>query len=126
MSEPELNTPSVENPQVSVIIPAYNAAGHIASALESVFAQRFSSYEIIVINDGSPDTPQLLEVLRPYMGRIRYLEQHNQGPSAARNNGINAARGADVSFLDSDDCWWPPYREEQVRLLEGPPRRDLV
>src|SRR4051812_2496642 len=126
MNEPEPHSPSAENPQVSVIIPAYNAAGHIASALESVFAQRFSSYEIIVINDGSPDTPQLFEVLRPYMGRIRYLEQHNQGPSAARNSGIGAARGVYAAFLDSDDCWWPAYLEEQVRLLEGPPRRDLV
>jgi GT2 family glycosyltransferase len=126
MSEPELNTPSSENPQVSVIIPAYKAAGHIANALESVFAQNFSSYEIIVINDGSPDTPKLLEVLRPYMGRVRYLEQHNQGPSAARNNGIGEARGVYVAFLDSDDCWWPAYLEEQVRLLEGPPSRDLV
>jgi GT2 family glycosyltransferase len=126
MNESEPNSPSAENPQVSVIIPAYNAAGHIASALESVLAQKFSSYEIIVINDGSPDTPDLIEVLRPYKDRIQYLEQHNQGPSAARNSGIGAARGAYVAFLDSDDCWWPSYLEEQVRLLEGPPRRDLV
>jgi glycosyltransferase involved in cell wall biosynthesis len=126
MSEPEPNSPSAENPRVSVIIPAYNAAGHIASALESVLAQTFSSYEIIVINDGSPDTPDLIEVLRPYKDRIRYLEQHNQGPSAARNSGIGAARGAYVAFLDSDDCWRPSYLEEQMRLLEGPPRRDLV
>jgi glycosyltransferase involved in cell wall biosynthesis len=126
MNEPEPNSPNAENPRVSVIIPAYNAAGHIASALESVLAQTFSSYEIIVINDGSPDTPDLIEVLRPYKDRIRYLEQHNQGPSAARNSGIGAARGAYVAFLDSDDCWRPSYLEEQMRLLEGPPRRDLV
>jgi glycosyltransferase involved in cell wall biosynthesis len=126
MNEPEPNSPNAENPRVSVIIPAYNAAGHIASALESVLAQTFSSYEIIVINDGSPDTPDLIEVLRPYKDRIRYLEQHNQGPSAARNSGIGAARGAYVAFLDSDDCWRPSYLEEQMRLMEGPPRRDLV
>jgi glycosyltransferase involved in cell wall biosynthesis len=117
---------SAHQPLVSVIIPAYQAAEHIASALESVLAQTFSSYEIVVINDGSSDTPQLLEVLRPYQDRIRYLEQHNQGPSAARNAGIRAAEGSYVAFLDSDDYWSPSYLAEQIQVLEGPPTRDLV
>jgi glycosyltransferase involved in cell wall biosynthesis len=126
MSDREPNARSTETPQVSVIIPAYKAAGHIANALKSVLAQTFFDYEVIVINDGSPDTLQLLEVLRPFRDKIRYLEQPNQGPSAARNTGIQAARGTYLAFLDSDDYWWPPYLAEQVRLLEGPPARDLI
>jgi glycosyltransferase involved in cell wall biosynthesis len=126
MSGPDVHTASGPGPLVSVIIPAYKAAEHITTALESVFAQTFSSYEIIVINDGSPDTQRLLEVLRPYQDRIRYLEQHNQGPSEARNRGIRAATGNYVAFLDSDDSWSPSYLAEQVRLLEGPPSHDLV
>jgi len=126
MSDSKIPMASVQSPLVSIIIPAYKAAGHITAALKSVFAQTFSSYEIIVINDGSPDTPQLLEALHPYQDRIRYIEQYNQGPSAARNRGIHAATGTYVAFLDSDDCWSPSYLAEQVRLLEGPPARDLV
>jgi hypothetical protein len=117
---------SPKQPLVSVIIPAYNAAGHIKDALDSVLSQTFSNYEIIVINDGSPDSPQLVEALRPYQDRIRYVEQHNQGPSGARNTGIRAARGEYVAFLDSDDCWWPAYLAKQIQLIDGPPARDLV
>ncbi len=113
-------------PLVSVIISAYKAAEYIANALESVFAQTFSNYEIIIIKDGSPDTPQLLDFLRPNHDRIRYLEQHNQGPSAARNTGILVATGEYIAFLDSDDCWFPFYLAEQVRVLEGPTPLDLV
>lgn len=117
---------NIRQPLVSVVIPAYQAAQHIANALQSVFAQTYSNYEVIVINDGSPDTPQLLDALRPYQDRIRYLEQHNQGPSGARNSGVLSAAGQYIAFLDSDDCWFPPYLAEQVRLLEGPPPYDLV
>jgi hypothetical protein len=117
---------SPKQPLVSVIIPAYNAAGHIKDALDSVLSQTFSNYEIIVINDGSPDSPQLLEALRPYQDRIRYVEQRNQGPSGARNTGIRAARGEYLAFLDSDDCWWPTYLAKQIQLIDGPPARDLV
>jgi glycosyltransferase involved in cell wall biosynthesis len=126
MNDAESQESHAGSPLVSVIIPAYRAARHIASAIDSVLAQTFPDHEIIVINDGSPDIPQLLEVLRPYRSRIRYLEQTNQGPSGARNTGIRAALGTYVAFLDSDDCWSPPYLDEQIRLLEGPPPCDLV
>src|SRR5215216_6434275 len=75
------------DPAVSVVIPAYNAARHIGEALESVFAQTFTDYEVIVVNDGSPDTPALERALAPYMSRIIYLKQENRGVSAARNTG---------------------------------------
>ena len=121
-----LQNAPVRSPLISIVIPAYRAAEHIATAMESVFTQTFSDYEVIVINDGSPDTPQLLDVLRPYQTRIRYLEQQNQGPSVARNSGILVARGKYIAFLDSDDCWFPSYLAEQVRVLGGSPLVSLV
>ena len=81
MTDADLRPAGAQPLRVSVIIPAYNAAGHIVVALESVFAQTFSSYEIIIVNDGSPDAAKLREALRPHLHRIRYLEQLNQGPS---------------------------------------------
>ena len=106
-----------ERPLVSVIIPAYNAAGFIGETLTSVFGQTYSNYEVIVVNDGSPDTDELKKVLAPFRDRLIYLEQENKGPSAARNNAIGKARGEFVAFLDSDDAWLPNYLEEQIKLI---------
>jgi glycosyltransferase involved in cell wall biosynthesis len=102
------------SPLVSVIIPAYDVAEFIGEALDSVFAQTFTDYEVIVINDGSPDTAKLERALAPYLSRIVYLKQENRGVSAARNTGINAARGSLIAFLDGDDVWLPNYLEVQV------------
>ena len=113
-------------PLVSVIIPAYNAAAYIGGALASVFAQTFEDYEVIVVNDGSPDTPALERALAPYDGRIVYVEQENRGPSGARNTAIGVARGRYVALLDSDDEWLPEYLAEQVRMFEAEPRLDMV
>ena len=101
-------------PVVSVIMPAYNVAGYIADALASVFAQTFEDYEVVVINDGSPDTPELERVLEPYRSRVVYLKQENRGVSAARNAGIRAARGEFVAHLDPDDLWEPDYLASQL------------
>ena len=84
---PNQSPPAHHSPLVSVIIPAFNAAGHVLAALESVFAQSFTDYEVILVNDGSPDTGQLEQVIQPYVSRITYLAQQNGGPSAARNLG---------------------------------------
>ena len=108
-------------PRVSVIIPAYQAARHISEALESVFSQAFQDFEVIVINDGSPDTPQLEAALQPYVGRIRYLKQSNRGVSAARNFAIQQSCGELLAFLDSDDVWLPKYLETQVQFLDQNP-----
>jgi glycosyltransferase involved in cell wall biosynthesis len=112
-------------PRLSVVIPAYNAAPYIAETLASVFAQTFTDFEAILVNDGSPDTQQLKEAIRPYCDRIVYLEQENRGPSAARNAGILAARGELVAFLDSDDRWRPEFLATQVEVLRQQ-RADLV
>ncbi|HXH51326.1 MAG TPA: glycosyltransferase family A protein [Terriglobia bacterium] len=112
--------------KVSVIIPAYNTAQYIAETLDSVFAQTFKDYEVIVINDGSPDTPELEKVLQPYRDRILYLKQENRGLAGARNTGIRHAQGKYVAFLDSDDCWFPEFLKSQLELLEGAGVPDLV
>jgi glycosyltransferase involved in cell wall biosynthesis len=117
---------SSHGPLVSVIIPAYNAAGFIGEALDSVFGQTYSNYDVIVVNDGSPDTDELEKVLVPFRDRLIYVKQENKGPSAARNHAIRKARGEFVAFLDSDDNWLPNYLEQQVKLITGEPAFDMV
>jgi glycosyltransferase involved in cell wall biosynthesis len=112
-------------PTVSVIIPAYKVADYIGEALESVFAQTFTSHEAIVINDGSPDTADLERNLKEYATRIRYIKQENRGAAAARNAGLRVARGEFVAFLDADDRWRPTFLEEQLAFLKSS-NADLV
>ena len=116
MSEPALTQ---RNPLVSVVIPAYKVAPFVNDALESVFAQTVDDYEIVLINDGSPDTPQLEKEIEKYRDRITYLEQANQGAGAARNAGLKVARGTYVAFLDGDDIWLPEFLAEQLKLIKG-------
>lgn len=123
VDQPALNSPA--QPLVSVIIPAYNVATHIGEALQSVFNQTWSSYEVIVINDGSSDTETLEEALGPHRNRICYLKQENRGAAAARNEGLRVAKGRYVAFLDADDFWLPQYLSEQVNFIEGS-KADLV
>src|SRR4051812_16439591 len=72
-------------PAVSVVVPAYNIAPYITETLDSVFAQTFTNFEVIVVNDGSPDTHDFERALGPYLDRITYLTQENGGASVARN-----------------------------------------
>lgn len=89
----------------SVIIPTYNRAVLLTAALESVFAQEFADFEVIVVDDGSTDeTPT---VVGSFGKRIRFFRQDNKGAGAARNVGIQRAAGDYVAFLDSDDLWFP-------------------
>ena len=113
-------------PKVSVVIPTYNHQCYILAALDSVFAQTFTDFEIIVVNDGSPDNTA--EVLRPLTesGRIRYIEQKNQGQSAARNRGISEAKGEFIALLDDDDIWPPDKLQWQVEELQNNPDTALV
>jgi glycosyltransferase involved in cell wall biosynthesis len=106
-------------PAVTIIIPAYKAAAYVSEAVDSVFAQTFTNYELIVINDGSPDTPQLEQALEPYQDRLKYIEHENRGAAAARNTGLHAARGEFVAFLDADDCWLPNYLFEQMDFINN-------
>ena len=113
-------------PKVSVIIPTYKTADLIAGCLDSVFAQTYSDFEAMVVNDGSPDTPELEKALQPYMGRIVYIKQENKRAAGARNNAIRQARGEFVAFLDSDETWLPIHLASQMRLLDSDPSLDLV
>lgn len=104
-------------PKVSVIIPAYNVAPYIGETLDSVFAQTFADFEVIVVNDGSPDTAVLESELARFIQRITYIKQENRGASAARNAGLHATRGELIAFLDADDLWLPNYLDEQLKFL---------
>jgi glycosyltransferase involved in cell wall biosynthesis len=117
---------AVSTPTVSVIMPAYNAREFIAAALDSVFRQTYSDYEVIVVNDGSPDTEQLEQALAPYLNRIIYLKQENRGPSAARNLAMKIARGHYFALLDSDDIWKPEYLSVQMAIMESDPSVDVL
>lgn len=106
-------------PKVSVIIPAYDHAEFIGAAIDSVLAQTYRNFEIVVVNDGSPDDTEM--VLRPYIERaqIRYIRQECQGPAAARNRGVEVAEGQLLAFLDDDDRWPPDKLEWQVAVMES-------
>lgn len=97
----------------SIVIPVYNKANQIIPTIESVFRQKFTDYEVVLVNDGSTDN--LLQVLQPYAGRIRVINQKNGGVSVARNTGIQAAEGEFICFLDGDDEWLPDHLD----LLQG-------
>lgn len=113
-------------PGISIIIPAYNVTNYIAEALDSVFAQTYTDYEVIVINDGSPDTPELEQVLEPYRDRIIYAKQENRGVSGARNTGLRIARAEFIAQIDPDDVWMPNYLETQTRIIESDPTIDVL
>jgi glycosyltransferase involved in cell wall biosynthesis len=113
-------------PTVSIIMPAYGVAPYIGGALESVLNQTYKDYEVIVVNDGSPDTVELELALDPYRDCIVYIKQENRGLSGARNTAVRAARGRYISLLDPDDLWEPRYLEVQVGIMESDPTIDVL
>ncbi|SES14695.1 glycosyltransferase family 2 protein [Rhizobium sp. NFR03] len=108
------------NPQVSVVIPLFNRAHRIAATLESVLAQSFQNFEVVIVDDGSSDDchAAIEAVGDP---RIRLVRQENEGASSARNRGVQEARGALVAFLDSDDRFLPHHLATMVGLLAAQP-----
>lgn len=101
---------------VSVIIPTYNRADKIKPAVESVLNQTYTDFELIVVDDGSTDnTSEVIESIED--SRIRYVHQENAGACAARNNGINYAKGEYIAFHDSDDIWHKDKLEKQMNAL---------
>src|SRR5574337_57403 len=106
-------------PAVSVVIPAYNAAWCVRRAVDSVLAQTFTDFELLVVDDGSTD--DTAAVLNTYGDRLRIVSKPNGGLSSARNAGIDAARGRYVAFLDADDGWLPEKLERQVALMDANP-----
>ena len=110
------------SPSISVVIPTYNRVRQVQAAVESVLAQTYPEFEVIVIDDGSTDgTGAAFQQLIGQHGSggkpVRYLFQPNQGQSTARNKGIAEARGEWIAFLDSDDVWLPEKLEWQMRAM---------
>jgi glycosyltransferase involved in cell wall biosynthesis len=107
------------SPAVSVVIAAYNGARWIAETLDSVLAQTFRNFEVVVVDDGSSDeTPS---VVAGYGSRVRCLRRENGGQPSARNFGIRAARGLYIAFVDADDLWLPEKLQLQMELLSKHP-----
>ena len=107
------------HPLVSVIIPTYNRGWIIKEAVESVLAQDYKPFELIVVDDGSTD--HTIDMLGSYDNKIRLVQQANQGVSAARNSGIVEASGHLIAFLDSDDLWLPQKLSRQVNFFHRHP-----
>lgn len=107
------------NPQVSVIIPTYNRGYMLHHAIDSVLAQDFKDFELIVSDDGSTDNTR--EIIQSYGDRIKSIYKNNKGVSAARNRGIEIASGAFIAFLDSDDLWLPGKLSAQVEFFNSNP-----
>lgn len=114
-----------ESPTVSVIIPTYNRAQFLGETIQSVLDQTYTDYEIIIVDDGSTDNTR--DVIAQFdTPKLRYIYQENQGVSAARNNGIQQARGEYIAFLDSDDVFLPQRLEKCINYLQQHPSVGLV
>ena len=111
-------------PLISVIIPVYNAERYLAQALESVFAQKYDAFQIILVDDGSTDSSA--QVAKDYGQRLEYLKQPNGGIGAALNAGIARARGSYLAFLDADDLWEPDKTSSHLEQLQLHPEWDMV
>jgi glycosyltransferase involved in cell wall biosynthesis len=110
--------------KVSAIIPTYNYAHYLATAIESVISQTCPIHEIIVVDDGSTDHTE--EIVKTFGNKVIYIKQPNAGLSAARNTGIRKATGDTLAFLDSDDVWYPEKIEKQLRVLDRDPEIGIV
>lgn len=113
----------MNNPKISVIIPAYNRAGLLPRTMASVAGQTYLPYEVIVVDDQSPDNTSAVcsELIERYKGKLNIIytrHEINKGEGGARNTGIKLASGEYLAFLDSDDEWLPAKLERQVEFLK--------
>ena len=104
---------------ISVIIPAFNSEKSIRRAIESVLAQTYKDYKVIVVDDGSTDNTKT--EIEKFGDKVNYIYQENSGPSVARNTALKYARGEWIAFLDADDAWLPRKLEKQMNLLQRNP-----
>jgi len=109
---------------VSVVIPAFNAAGYIGAALESVLQQRSGEQQVIVVDDGSTDdTPR---ILAGFGARITVVRQENRGPAAARNAGLDLSEGEFITFIDADDLWPHGRLDGHLAYLRSHPGTEVL
>jgi glycosyltransferase involved in cell wall biosynthesis len=117
----------MNNGLVSIIVPTYNRAYCLPRTIDSVLSQTYSTFELVIVDDGSTDeTRALVTGMAAHDDRIRYLYQPNAGVSAARNCGLRAARGDYIALLDSDDVWKPWKLEVQLACLSFLPQVGMV
>lgn len=116
----------IPSPVVSVILPTRDRARFVSDAIESVQAQHFTDWELIIVDDGSAD--DTAAIVEPYLEdrRIRYLQRPAQGVSAARNRGLEHARGAFVAYLDSDNIWYPGFLAAAVPVFASEPDLAMI
>jgi glycosyltransferase involved in cell wall biosynthesis len=117
----------MRHPRVSVVIPAFESEPRIGRTLRTLLAQTFSDFEAVIVNDGSTDaTTRAVRLAMASDPRVRLIEQGNAGLAAARNRGIEAARGDLIAFLDDDDLWHRQKLELQVSRLDRMPDAAVV
>ena len=107
------------NDLVSIIMPSYNTASYVKDTVQSVFDQTYPNWELIIVDDCSPDNTD--EVVAPFLSdkRIRYLKNEvNSGAAVSRNRALREAKGKWIAFLDSDDLWMPAKLEKQIRFMK--------
>lgn len=114
-------------PETSIILPTYNRAGHLARAIESVLAQNYTDWELLVVDDGSQDgTFALVDRYLQTHSQIRYLKHQNRRTGYSRNAGIQASFGRYLGFIDSDDFYKPHHLKERVEFMKTHPEVDLI
>lgn len=121
-----MNDESSTTSLVSVVVPTYNRASLLKQAIDSVLEQTYTTWELLIIDDGSTDDTR--EIIAKYESdaRIKYFVQRNRGQAAARNVGIDKARGEFIAFLDSDNRWITDKLEQQINYLTRHPEVDVV
>lgn len=112
------------SPLVSVVVTCFNRERYLGEALDSLLAQTFTGHEIILVDDGSTDGSAA--VAARHGDRLRYVHQENRGASAAKNAGVDLARGRYIAFLDSDDLWTPDKLSAQLAYARTHPEADLL
>ena len=104
-------------PKISIIVPVYKAEKYMERCISSILRQRFRDFELILVDDGSPDRcPDMCDAFGADDARVRVIHQRNAGVSAARNAGLEIAAGEYVTFVDSDDYIDPQMYEEMMRV----------
>jgi len=107
-----------EYPLVSVIIPVYNRESHVPKTLDSLLAQTYPNFEVILVDDGSTD--RSAEAIAPYLqDKVQYIKQDNAGAPTARNHGFSVSKGQYIIFFDSDDLMLPSRIEAQVKAIQA-------
>ncbi|RXK84894.1 glycosyltransferase family 2 protein [Chlorobaculum sp. 24CR] len=123
-----MNAPRFDiRPAISVILPTFDRAPLLAPAIESVVAQSFAEWELIVVDDGSSDeTFAIVDAFLRQHQNIRYMKHRNRKAALSRNAGIQASFGRYVTFLDSDDLYLPGHLESRFRMMEATPELRLI